>query len=585
MIICGDCLAEMAKMDANSVDAIVTDPPYGLTSVSRNGSPRQNDPATPHGRTRLGGGFMGKTWDAKLPGPEIWAEALRVAKPGCHLLAFGGTRTFHRLVCAIEDAGWEIRDGLGWLYGSGFPKSESVSLAIDKKACREELEAKLGRKPTKDEFKAAWVGYRNVVGDFPNDRPNSHGKNAIPVGSAGLGQGQKMTSPATDAARQWEGWGTALKPAWEPIILARKPLDGTVAANVLKWGTGAINVDGCRVEVDPAHDDMLREVVRKPRESQTWEQGSGFKNEANHRTGVPSKGRWPANLLHDGSDEVLELFPQTGPGMFPPKRGDGQVFGKSYGADQPTHKTDSGSAARFFYCAKASRKEREMGLDCIEIVMVEYHTWENEDRKARLRVDMGQFPPRVIAVSGTPDNDASEWSMFLFGNSTTAPSLPGIPSTTLTRTNSITESRTLRFVAPLLTSESTAGANGKTAHGISPAENVDESTPLLIITREKTASRLGAGNVASATLWKIKGNAASPADHPTVKPLALMRYLCRLVTPPGGLILDPFMGSGTTLLAAGQEGFRAVGIEVSEEYCEIARKRIYGELIQPAERA
>jgi len=431
MIICGDCLVEMAKMEPNSIDAIVTDPPYGLE-------------------------FMGKEWDHGIPGVHFWVEALRVAKPGCHLLAFGGTRTFHRLACAIEDAGWEIRDCLGWLYGSGFPKSESASLAIDRKACREELEGRLGRKSTKDELKAAWSEYRQVVGDFPNDRPNSHGKNAIPVGSAGLGQGTKMTAPATDSAREWEGWGTALKPAWEPIILARKPLDGTVAANVIKWGTGAINVDGCRVPCDDKTKFPVGDYGDR-----------GLYGAPGNRTDDPNRqGRWPANLIHDGSDEVMELFPQTSTGDI--KRGTyqhGKIRNVAYGEYGPRpeaeHAGDSGSAARFFYCAKASRKEREMGCE------------------------------------GMPD-------------------------------------RTKRIL------------NG----GIPSAVNSDP--------------RGMSGG----------GDRVAKNHHPTVKPLTLMRYLCRLVTPPNGLILDPFMGSGTTLIAAEQEGFNFMGIDISQEYCDIAGKRL-----------
>jgi len=450
MIICGDCLAEMAKMDANSIDAVICDPPYGLEFMGKDWDSfgRNSPPSFKHSMQNNFKGFKplprpgGLKYDGMIALQEFcyaWAvEALRVAKPGAFLLAFGGTRTFHRLVCAIEDAGWEIRDCLGYLYGSGFPKSHRPSLDYEHALCE--------KKGDKWFYKSDSESMRQQP-PFRSDEANEH-----------------------------DYLGTALKPAWEPIIMARKPLDGTVAANVLKWGTGAINVDGCRVEVDPAHDDMLREVVRKPRESQTWEQGSGFKNEANHRTGVPSKGRWPANLLHDGSDEVLELFPQTGPGMFPPKRGDGQVFGKSYGADQPTHKTDSGSAARFFYCAKASRKEREMGCEGMD----------KHDSNYR-----EEYRPTAID-SGDKGQD----------------------------------------------------------------------TPYAGVNRSG-----GARN-----------------HHPTVKPLALMRYLCRLVTPPGGLILDPFMGSGTTLIAAGQEGFRAVGIEVSEEYCEIARKRIYGTLSMEEDR-
>ena len=346
MLICGDCLEEIAKMEPSSIDAIVTDPPYGLR-------------------------FMGKAWDHGLPGAPFWVEALRVAKPGAHLLAFGGTRTFHRLACAIEDAGWEIRDTLGWLYGSGFPKSHDVSKAIDKVAGVE---------------REATGRVLSVTGNRACPSPS-----LAPSGLGAIGVGRQPhmeTSPVTAAARQWSGWGTALKPAWEPIILARKPLEGTVAENVQRYGTGAINVDGCRVGTNGEAGVNTR-ATRRPN-------GTGWGMQA-QKSGDRS-GRWPANILHDGSEEVVAVM---------------------------------GEAARFFYCAKASKRDRDEGL---------------QD---------GQH-----------------------------------------------------------------------------------------------------------------------SNHPTVKPTSLMRYLCRLVTPPGGVILDPFMGSGSTGKAAILEGFNFIGIEKEREYVEIARARI-----------
>ena len=332
-IICGDCLEVMASMPESSVDSIVTDPPYGLS-------------------------FMGKDWDHGVPGEAFWREALRVAKPGAHLLAFGGTRTHHRLMCAIEDAGWEIRDCLGWLYGSGFPKSLDVSKAIDKQAGAE----------------------REVVGVAGKSGSN---RNCMAGGDF---TGEYLESrPTTPEAVRWQGWGTALKPAWEPIVMARKPLIGTVARNVLEHGTGALNIDGCRVETEEelGHNNSPRTngtsyIVQ--RKTMRIDNSAG-------------KGRFPANIIHDGSDEVEAVFPKD--------------------------------TSRFFYCAKASPSER------------------------------------------------------------------------------------------------------------------------------------GEGN-----------------NHPTVKPQALMQYLCRLVTPPGGVVLDPFAGSGSTLLAALKEGFCFIGIEKEENYCEIARRRV-----------
>ena len=339
-ILCGDNMPILREMADNSVDAIVTDPPYGLS-------------------------FMGKRWDYDVPSVELWAECLRVLKPGGHLLAFAGTRTQHRMAVRIEDAGFEIRDMIAWVYGSGFPKSLDIGKAIDKAAgAKRKVQGVAGRSGSQ----------RNAMaGDF-------------------TGGDYFFTTPATDAAKQWDGWGSALKPALEPITLARKPLaERTIAANVMTWGTGGVNVDGCRID-------------------------RGAKT-----------GGFPANFIHDGHDEVVRLFPVTA----------------------------EGSASRFFYCAKASQSEREAGLNGVE---------------ARERQAYGDF-------QGTPEH--------------------------------------------------------------APKQNVQARN-----------------------------------HHPTVKPISLMRYLCRLVTPPGGIVLDPFAGSGTTGCAATLEGFDFVGIEREAEYAEIARRRV-----------
>lgn len=326
----GDCLEVMRGIDADSIDSIVTDPPYGLS-------------------------FMGKGWDRGVPGAEYWSEAIRIAKPGSHLVAFGGTRTYHRLATAIEDAGWEVRDCFVWAYGQGFPKSHDVSKGIDKAA---------GVEREVVERRAARVAFDTEC-----------------QGGGGWSAGEVLvTSPATDDARRWSGWGTALKPAWEPAVIARKPFRGTVAENVLRHGTGAINVDGCRVG-----NERLPAMVAGQARIGTFDRGVMI---------TPERvGRWPANLAHDGSPDVLDLFPRE--------------------------------AARFFYSAKASKADR------------------------------------------------------------------------------------------------------------------------------------GEGNT-----------------HPTVKPSDLMAYVCRLVTPPGGLILDPFMGSGSTGVGALREGFRFAGIELDASYLEIARARL-----------
>ena len=486
----GDCLEVLRGMEADSVDAVVTDPPYGLS-------------------------FMGKGWDYEVPTEDVWRECLRVLKPGGHLLAFAGTRTQHRMAVRIEDAGFEIRDMIAWVYGSGFPKSMDVSKAIDKMDAAEEQRARRFRftewvrstgiiaaqidvltgtrmgghylssasQPaimTREHLEAC----RMFLGDIPEwverecdirsvESRNMAAREVVgvqtrynePSGIVSAGRDErtlierKLTTPATDAARQWDGWGTALKPALEPITVARKPLVGTVAANVLRHGTGAINVDGCRVGAGDGYtENAVTQGINTARTS--------YAPAVGRRTFEPSSsGRWPANLIHDGSDEVVGLFPQTTPSPkgiitqggrassgFDVGSGDGTRNGKFQGHG------DSGSAARFFYCAKASKADRDEGLDA------------GSHRAA-----------------GVGDE------------------------------------------RPSGSSEERRGRNA-----VQPRANI----------------------------------------HPTVKPTALMRYLCRLVTPPNGIVLDPFMGSGSTGKAAMLEGFRFVGIEREADYIEIARARI-----------
>lgn len=408
-ILTGDCRDHLSQIDASSIDSIVTDPPYGLS-------------------------FMGKGWDHGVPGIEFWVAALRVLKPGGHLLAFGGTRTHHRLMVAIEDAGFEIRDCLMWLYGSGFPKSLDVSKAIDKAA---------GILATQSQ------GANYAGGDYaPRDKAfrSDYGY---------------QYAPATDLAKQWDGWGTALKPAWEPIILARKPLIGSVAANVTAYGAGALNVDGCRIEgkPEPTRFDPARHSHDGWRMNATG---------AECAVNAHPAGRWPANVVLD-EDAAALLDAQSGErkagsaktGLEPKAAafsgnlyGDAAVNGQAFEGYG-----DTGGASRFFYVAKASSAERNRGL------------------------------------SGLPERR------------------------------------------------------------VDPVNHTDQR------------------------VWDIPGSHATPRanHHPTVKPIALMQWLCRLVTPAGGTVLDPFMGSGSTLIAASREGFNAVGIELDPEYAEIARRRITGD--------
>lgn len=343
----GDCLEVMKTMPENSVDAIVCDPPYGLS-----------DGPTKYLGDGGRGGFMGKNWDHGVPGVPFWEAALKVAKPGAMLLAFGGTRTHHRLMVAIEDAGWEIRDVCMWLYGSGFPKSASVSKLIDKAAGaeREVIGSKLGRP--------------GMAKDGSNQR---NGFDSAFGGVASGPMSSDITAPATDAARTWDGWGTALKPAWEPIIMARKPLsEPTIAANVLKHGTGALNIDACRIEGGS----------RKHVENSGGQAHGGLEYGTKYGSrglGTTTQGRWPANLILD-EEAAAQLDEQTISANARCARGDsagigvyasnGQVYGNGKGlVSQPKDKTPVGygngapGASRFFYVAKASKRDRDEGLE------------------------------------------------------------------------------------------------------------------------------------------------------------------------------------------------------------------------------
>lgn len=311
-----DCLEFCNLCEDNTMDSVITDPPYGLN-------------------------FMGKDWDHGVPSVRFWKEFLRVSKPGAILMAFGGTRTFHRLACAIEDAGWQIRDTMMWVYGSGFPKSHTISKAIDKAAGAE----------------------REVVGTNPNRAGRTTNITGGSYGKPHLdeNEGSSVSVPATSLAQLWDGWGTALKPAWEPIIVAMKPLDGTFAANAEKWGVAGLCIDGCRVEAGEDHQKNCNRSGGKRKGFMVSE----LKAEAH------TLGRFPANLIHDGSDEVVGLFPDVHGAGSKRKGGEakqdqaGGLFGVGQHDGNGMRFGDSGSASRFFYCAKASKVERTMGTKVV----------------------------------------------------------------------------------------------------------------------------------------------------------------------------------------------------------------------------
>lgn len=428
LIIHGDLFDVLPTLEAESIDACVTDPPYDLTANKRGGTGEASlNLASPAGRSRIstGGGFMGKEWDATgvAFNPDTWREVYRVLKPGAHLLAFGGTRTFHRMTCAIEDAGFEIRDCLSWLYGQGFPKSLDVSKAIDAAAGAEREVLGLGK----------WASRANSE---PGRAMNPCG-----AGTRDVADTRTVTAPSTDLAKQWQGWGTALKPAMELICMARKPLKGTVAANVVQFGTGALNIDACRIDTA---DDLNGGSYRCADTRAAQSVALGARNNGIGEYVQPT-GRWPANVLLDEQSAAL-LDEQTGELT----SGNDAIF-----------RSDSGGPSRFFYVAKPSREERDYGCEGLP------------------------------ARSGGEATDRQDGS---------------------------------------------AGVN---------------------------SPRAGAGRTGG-----------SRNVHPTVKPVELMRWLVRLVTPPDGVVLDPFTGSGTTGMACRYELRRFIGIEREAEYVAIAERRI-----------
>lgn len=428
----GDCIEVMRTMQENSVDSLVTDPPAGIS-------------------------FMGKEWDDNKGGRDKWIvwltevmqEAYRVMKPGAHGLVWALPRTSHWTATALENAGFEIRDRVSHIYGNGFPKSLNVGKAIDKAAGVKRTDQEWydkyhdGKTRKKQEKGVTHVGF--------SEKRAAHNGNIREL-------------PATDEAKQWEGWGTALKPAMEDWWLIRKPLsEKTVAANVLKWGTGALNIEGCRVETLDMVQISASEGVPF---GSNYEIGNGRKYRSE------PQGRFPSHVIHDGSDEVIKNFPQTTSGKLQEHHKTGN---SGLGIIQPRKQYkgewggDSGSASRFFYCAKASSADREEGLEDSELYEAEGFGDKDNGYNVRTWIDRKDGKGKV------PVN---------------------------------------------------AKRNPRANH------------------------------------------------HPTVKSTELMRYLCRLITPPNGIVLDCFLGSGSTGKGAIIEGFQFIGIEKDKEYIAIAEKRI-----------
>jgi DNA modification methylase len=534
----GDNIVSLKKLPDNSIDSIVSDPPYGLS-------------------------FMGKKWDYDVPSVEFWKEVYRVLKPGGHVLSFGGTRTYHRMVVNIEDAGFEIRDQIMWLYGSGFPKSHNIGKAVDKIEGND----------------------REVVGGIKQPRmSNDYGK-------GNHNEREVKELDITKGNSPWEGWGTALKPANEPICVARKPLsEKSVAENVLKWGTGGINVDGCRVGSE------VRTTPVGSDDNRDDETLFGLNKTTHHERVETTEGRFPANIILDEiAGEMLDE--QSGvlkSGEVKPNHKknktangyQGSCYGKFKNEDTSlSGYGDKGGASRFFYQAKVSKQERNMGLDGFEVIinigtikLLIYKrknniVWEKQDLNQTHQVDMEQSHQKDIEEYTTKEECV--WNTELFGNYIMEKFQKDYKSIIETKTNSITIYQTLNSLIQQNTNEYIATQQKELMGGIKYVESADKKNTKAIITyQRKDGLNPNVNPVLLEEVWSISVEEEIKSIHPTMKPVALMTYLCRLVTPPNGIVLDPFMGSGSTGISACLEGFRFVGMEMDEDYFKIASARI-----------
>lgn len=564
----GDCRDVLARLPACSVDAVVTDPPYSLISIAKRFGKPGSAPAQygSDGRyARASAGFMGCRWDNGETAfdPAFWAQVLRVLKPGGYLLAMGGTRTFHRLACAIEDAGFEIRDMIAWVYGTGFPKSHDVSKGLDRM---------LGAEREK------------VQHDHPrNPRVIGGGKEAIPGGSAtrpwldaAFERGyHELDSdvPASWAARQWDGFGSALKPALEPVCLARKPLDGTLAENVLRWGTGALNIDGTRVPVGkPWEQDHLPldENRQEHIASASVQSQSGSRKSENAVSQSITKGRFPSNLIHDGGDEVTAAFPDASGGYG--KRGGNESL-TSYGFPEGSMQTvgfgDSGSAARFFYTVKRDGPAWNEHASAAEQCSLLCH------RHGVGSVQQNALDSHLLSLAQNVKSAGSlcDSCAIAIAQSIVAMRLGQSPEVSLSQASISERSKHILSHSLVLY--------------VAGRENTDIITtiPSLQIlfgfVLNAIAENINLGNSDHGGKFAKRFHYTSKADaddrigskHPTCKPLDLIQYLIRLICPKGGTVLDPFAGTGTTGEAALREGMRAILIEREAQYLDdIARR-------------
>lgn len=649
----GHCLEVLKTLPDNSLDSVVTDPPYGLSKqpdiaeVLRhwlNGDDYEH----------TGGGFMGKDWDSFVPGPSVWKECLRVLKPGGHLLAFAGTRTVDLMGISLRLGGFEIRDTItnlydtnqrfqalwetldteqrklfhqvldtdglrGWGFGTGFPKSLSIGKKLDQMAGKEREVWEIPRN-------GGPGGKSDKIGQISADR-----KSGIGLASA----------PATPEAQQWEGFGTGLKPALEPILLCRKPIsEKTIAANVLRWGVGGLAIDRCRVGTEE-REQLEAGFIRNGRtDEEVFSTGYGRPKE---KIGVVN-GRFPANLIIDDSEQVRALFPETSQAgnkkesVF--KRKQKNAYGKySVTFQNPKIANDNGgSAARFFYCCSQDALCALCDLPCVpkhsimnetasekDVILCNANTVQRNLPQRKKDVAFAQDPVRQ---SGQQEKEGKLGK----SNASADNAEKNLKTTQETNQSTAQKIALMKLEKQLAQNVKSAGSlcdlcTIRIAHVLAKIKtsdfNLEELQAILDCMPDYKSSILIQNLVHFAELWentdtiptiqslsilfgsvhhairnyipktkrlepnrliyqakasKSERNAGLPEGatniHNTVKPLTLMKYLVRLITPPGGTVLDPFLGSGTTLLAARAEGFQAIGIELEEEYCQIAVGRL-----------
>jgi site-specific DNA-methyltransferase (adenine-specific) len=514
-ILKGNSLDLLPTLADNSIDAIVTDPPYGLGNPDPDYIIKAIQLWASGDRAHIpeGKGFMGKSWDSFVPPPAIWDECLRVLKPGGHLLAFAGTRTYDLMGISIRMAGFEIRDSIGWVYGSGFPKSLDVSKAIDKAAGAER----------------EVIGTQKLGGNAAQTTKEKGGTYASNTDSVGVEPIQvKITAPSTPEAKQWQGWGTALKPALEPIVVARKPLIGTVAENVLTHGTGGLNIDGSRI-THSSSDDLAKHSKgvqtiknRGGVMADSWKNSSDLSGASD----VSAQGRWPANLILSHAESC-----------------------------QPTGKTIKSKTGAGKRTATFGTQDTQSGGDGSG-------GWSGYEYETEV----------YECVEGCPVKTLDEQSGERGGSGkASGQSLTGISlSNSRGQFNGVSETP---FYGD------TGGASR--FFYVAKASKRDRNEGLEDLPEVKAGSMSGGDETREGrpTNQPMRQN-----FHPTVKPTALMQYLVKLITPPGGTVLDPFTGSGSTGKAAILEGFDFIGIELTEDYWPIIEGRLKHAKAKVAER-